>query len=267
MTARDRVVLLVLLVGGLLAGFWFVAVTPKREEARRLSEQISAERTRLEDAQRSEADARAAKARYRSDYATIARLGKAVPLDDDVPSLVYQVENAAIGSRVDFRTFKTTSSGSSAATTSGIGAIAAAGTAVKTNGAGTPSAPATQAASAALPPGATVGSAGFPTMPFAFTFEGSFFDMQRFFERVQEMVALRGTRLDVNGRLLSIDGFALAAGRKGFPQVKASLTATTYLLPPDQGLTGGATPQGPASGATASAGSGSTTTATVTGVK
>ncbi|HSD80396.1 MAG TPA: hypothetical protein VLB47_07030 [Solirubrobacteraceae bacterium] len=268
MTARDRVVLLVLLVGGLMAGFWFGVLAPKREESRKLSDQITAERARLDDARRSAREAQAAKARYDGDYATVARLGKAVPVDDDVPSLVYQLEHSATGAKVDFRSFKTTASGaSSAAPTSGIGAVAAAGTAVKTNGGTTPSAPATQAASATLPPGASVGSAGFPTMPFAFTFEGSFFDMQHFFDRVQRLVTVRGRRLDVNGRLLSIDGFSLSAGREGFPEVKASLSATAYLLPADQGLTGGATPQGPAAPGGSAAGGGPTTTATVTGVK
>ena len=39
--------------------------------------------------------------------------------------------------------------------------------------------------------------------------------------------------------------------RGGFPQVKATLSATTYLLPADQGLTAGATPAGPAGATTA----------------
>ena len=43
---------------------------------------------------------------------------------------------------------------------------------------------------------------------------------------------------------MTIDAFALSAGDGGFPQVKATLSATTYLLPADQGLTAGATPAG-----------------------
>jgi hypothetical protein len=46
-------------------------------------------------------------------------------------------------------------------------------------------APATQMASAALPPGAVVGSAGLPTMPFDLKFEGSFFHMSDFFGQVK----------------------------------------------------------------------------------
>jgi hypothetical protein len=269
MTARDRVVLLVLLVGGLMAGFWFGLLAPKREQSNQLAQQITAQRARIDDARRSAQRAQAAKSRYDRDYTMIAQLGKAVPVDDDVPSLIYQIENAASGAKVDFRAFKTTSTSTSSTPTSGIGAVAATGAAVKTNGAATPPVAATQTAAATLPPGASVGSAGFPTMPFAFTFEGSFFDMQKFFTRVQQLVTVHGQQLDVNGRLLSIDGFALSAGRAGFPQVKATMTATTYLLPAEQGLTAGATAQAPAGTAPVSStgGSGAATTATITGVK
>ena len=50
---------------------------------------------------------------------------------------------------------------------------------------------ATQAAAATLPPGATVGAAGFPTMPFTFVFNGRFFDMETFLARVNRLRARR----------------------------------------------------------------------------
>ena len=52
-------------------------------------------------------------------------------------------------------------------------------------------------------------------------------------------------------------------------QVKADLTSTAYLLPADEGLTNGATPNGPATvpaSTTTSSGATSTPTATATGV-
>lgn len=278
MTQRDRILVLVLAVTALVGGFWFAVLAPKREEAKSLGEQVAKEQTRLETARRSAAEARQAKARYDGDYAAVTRLGKAVPVDDDVPSLVYQLERAADGADVDFRAFKSVSGpASGGASTSAVGAVAQAGTAVKTNGgsesagASAPPAAASQAAAATLPPGATVGSAGFPTMPFSFVFQGSFFDMQRLLGNVQRLVTLRGDRIRVDGRLMTIDGFALEAGDKGFPQVRASLAATAYLVPAGEGSTGGATAQGPAAPSTAassgSGGSSATTTATATGVK
>jgi hypothetical protein len=82
-------------------------------------------------------------------------------------------------------------------------------------------------------------------MPFTFVFDGSFFNMEHFFEGVQKFANVNGDALAVSGRLLTVDSFALTASRFGFPKVKASINATAYLVPQDEGLTGGATPQGP----------------------
>jgi hypothetical protein len=70
-------------------------------------------------------------------------------------------------------------------------------------------------------------------MPFSFVFNGSFFDMETFFSEVQRFVRVKGDNVDVRGRLLSVDGFALTAGAGGFPAVKAEISATAYLLSPD----------------------------------
>ena len=69
-------------------------------------------------------------------------------------------------------------------------------------------------------------------MPFSFVFSGTFFDMERFFGDVQSFVRVDGKNVDVDGRLLSIDGFGLVAGPGGFPNVKANIVATAYLRTP-----------------------------------
>ena len=56
-----------------------------------------------------------------------------------------------------------------------------------------------------------------------------------------------GDQVVANGRLLTIDGFALKAGGPGFPTLDADFATTSYATPSDQGLTAGATPTGPAS--------------------
>ncbi len=48
------------------------------------------------------AQGQAAKSAFAHSYASIARLGEAVPADDNVPSLIYQIQSAASSSRVDF---------------------------------------------------------------------------------------------------------------------------------------------------------------------
>ena len=69
-------------------------------------------------------------------------------------------------------------------------------------------------------------------MPFSFIFSGTFFDMERFFGDVQSFVRVNGKKVNVDGRLLSIDGFGLVAGPGGFPNVKANIVATAYLRTP-----------------------------------
>ena len=271
MTVRDRIVLVVLLGAAVLAGFWFTQVAPKRETVKTLNADIATQRERLDQAQATEKQAGAAKQRYDSDYATVARLGKAVPVDDNVPSLVYQLESAAQGAKVDFRSLKLNASGGGAPTPAPAPAPAAPASSGSSSGTATASAAtpaATQAAAATLPPGASVGPAGFPTMPFTFVFDGSFFSMEKFLRNVDAFTRVRGEQVSVSGRLLSIDGFSLTASRTGFPKVKATLAATAYLLPADEGLTAGATPAGPTPASTAGTGAAataSTTAPTTTG--
>jgi hypothetical protein len=265
----------------LLAGFWFLLLSPKRHDAQSLSAKIGEAQQRLDKARQATAAASAARARYDADYAAVAKLGKAVPADDDVASLVYQLDHASRGAHIDFRSIKLESSGSSAPAVATPAAQAAAvsqasgssstgssptppasGSSSTTSASTTPPAtgvPATQSATAGLPPGSTVGSAGFPTMPFSFVFDGSFFDMEHFFEGVQGFASIGdGDNLSVHGRLLTVDSFSLSASRFGFPKVKAEINATAYLVPDSEGATGGATPQGPAAATpstTASSGS------------
>jgi len=113
--------------------------------------------------------------------------------------------------------------------------------------------PATQAAASALPPGAVVGAAGFPTMPFDFAFTGSFFKLQDFLTRLDRFTEVRGQEITVRGRLLTVDGFSLTPSAKGFPNMLASVRATAYLLPREQGVAAGASPAAPVPGAPAAA--------------
>ena len=284
MTARDRTVAMVIGAVALLAAFWFLALSPKRKDATALSTKISQAQQRLDTARQETATANAARQRYDADYATVAKLGKAVPADDDVASLVYQLDHMSIGSHIDFRSIALTASATgtpAAPAVAQAAAIASAGasssstppsgsspsssstppsgssssSSSSSSSTTTPPAtgvPATQSAAAGLPPGSTVGSAGFPTMPFTFEFDGSFFDMEHFFSGIQRFASATGDNVAVRGRLLTVDAFSLTASRFGFPKVKASISATAYLVPQDEGLTGGATAAGPATATAAS---------------
>lgn len=261
MTTRDRMVLAVVVLIAVVGGAWFTQIAPKRDEAGRLAAQVQAKRGELSAAQAAAAGARQAKEGFRSDLAAVVGLGKAVPADDDVPSLVYQIDTAAEGHGIDFRKLKLEAGAGGgapaaappAAQAAAIGQASGTGPTGATGPAGAAAAPAapaavpaTQSAAAGLPPGAAVGSAGLPTLPFSFTFDGSFFGMQRFFRELDRLVRLDGGGIDVRGRLVSIDSFSLSASRNGFPDVSASVGATTFVLPDAQGATAGATPAGPA---------------------
>ena len=286
MTGRDRIVVMVVAAVALLGAFWFLAVSPKRAEVKAVDAKIATAQQRLDAARSSVATAQQAKRDYDTDYAAVARLGKAVPLDDNVPSLIYQLQSASHSSKVDFRSLKLESSGASAPVAPAATAAAAPATAPDASKSGSSSsssssaatatpAPATQLAAAALPPGATVGAAGFPTMPFTFIFDGSFFDMEHMLRDVNRFLTANGKSLSVNGRLLSIDG-SFELHRAAYQRIFAR-AGTAYLRPADPGLTACATAAAPVAGGTTAAPAASTAstagstpappTAAATGVK
>jgi Tfp pilus assembly protein PilO len=262
----------VVLVAVLIGGGWFMLLAPQREQADKLGSQLSAQRAELDTALAEIAAGLQAKQGYGHAYATVARLGVAVPDDDDVPSLLLQVQQAASAAKVDFRVLK---AGQASAVAAPAPTPPASGTA--SSGA----TPAAAAAPAALPPGVAVGAAGFPTMPFDLQFSGRYFRLSDFVGRLEHFLVVRNRAVSVSGRFMTIDGIGLDAAPRGFPWLQASVAATTYLLPASEGLTDGATADGPAgatpastsaggsgsgSGSSTSSGAPATATASVTPV-
>ena len=109
---------------------------------------------------------------------------------------------------------------------------------------------ASAAAATQLPPGATVGPAGFPVMPFSFAFNGSFFDLGDFFKRLDSFVTARNKQLSVTGRLLTVDSLQLAPGDTGFPKIKATVggVAASVTGDPAVFVSVAAVHQGPSGG-------------------
>jgi hypothetical protein len=244
-TRRNSMLLAVVAVAAVVGAYWFMLLAPKRELATTLSSQIALKETELQTAQADEAKNLRARASYRSNYATVARLGKAVPPDDDVRSLMVQIDGAAGSSHVDFRSIS-------------VGSASGPATA-------------TEPGKVAGPPGSIVGSAGFSTMPFSLAFRGSYFNLGGFFQRLDRFVAVNDRGIDVTGRLVVLNGITLEPDG-AFPNIKAQISATTYLVPTTEGLLAGATPAAPGTGATGAAGkttpapaAPATTTATISG--
>jgi hypothetical protein len=223
-TKNKTLLIAVVAAAAATAAFWFLVLAPKREEASTLEAQIATKQTELATAQQTLASYQKSKANYGKNYASVVRLGKAVPDDDDVRSLLVQLDAEAGGTNVDFRT-------------------------VQIGGAGAPTAAAADAAGATgvqPPPGAvSVGSAGFSAMPFTFSFRGTFTNLSQFFSRMERFVTLRNEKLNVTGRLLRLETIDLQVDQQGFPNIRAQIGANSYLVPETQGLTAGATAQGP----------------------
>lgn len=230
MSTRDRTILAIVCLVAAVVGPWLLVISPKRDQAKKLEAQISSVQSQLANVQVQLAQGEHARAAFASSYTTMVRLGEAVPTDDNTPSLIYQLQSAAKKSRVQFQSLtfnagqgggSSSSSSSSSSTTSG-----------------------------SLPPGATVGPAGFPVEPFTFTFGGNFFHLADFVGRLQRFVTQSNKKLLVSGRLMSLNGITLAPSPNGFPEITATIAATTYLLPASEGLLNGATPSGPATSST-----------------
>jgi type II secretory pathway pseudopilin PulG len=229
-SARDRAVLAVVCVVAAILAPWLLVIQPKRDQAAKLQSQVNAEQSQLNTARTKLAAGAASRAAFATSYTTLVRLGEAVPTDDNTPSLLYQLQAAAKATGVDFQSL-TFNAGSS-------------------SGSPGPTSAAAAASSTPLPPGATVGPAGFPIEPFTFVFQGNFFHLANFFGRLQRFVVATNKHLSVSGRLMTLNAISLGAGANGFPNITATISATTYLLPAAQGLLNGATPAGPVASST-----------------
>ena len=102
LTDRDRKILMVLLALAVIAGYWFLILSPKREEASKASKQLSEQRDRRDKAVAQVSQLSSARTNYATEYAALLRIGKAVPTSVDMPSLLVQLDQASKGTGVDF---------------------------------------------------------------------------------------------------------------------------------------------------------------------
>ena len=181
MTGRDRIVVMVLGVLAVLAAFWILVVSPERNKADKLGAQVSTAHGELSSAEAQLASARAAQAQYPAAYASVVSLGKAVPAQDEVPSLIYQLEQSSNSKHVEFASISVGTEASGAAS---------------------------KTASTQVPAAA---AAGFTQLPFTFVFNGTFFDLEHVFTQLNGFAARNAANaLRVRGRLLTVQSVKLA---------------------------------------------------------
>jgi Tfp pilus assembly protein PilO len=237
LSSTNKLVVGMLALAVLAVAFWVLALGPKRQEASELGAQIEELKASLTQHRQEVAVALAARESFSADYQQLVVLGKAVPGDDDTASLLVQVNRLADDAGVTFRDLElSAAAGSAPAPTPAPAAVSASA----------PVSP-TEAAASMLPLGATIGPAGLAVMPYMLTFDGDFFEIADFVKGLDALVETANDRVAVDGRLITIDSFSLSPDpADGFPELQAAFTVTTYVTPPDQGVTAGATPASPA---------------------
>ena len=239
MTGRDRMVLLAVVVLAVIGAGWVLVVSPERKQASKLDAQVSAAKAELSSAEGKLASARADQSQYAAAYASIVNLGKAVPAEPEVPSLIFELEHATNQTQVDFTSIS--------------------------SGAGSSTSTAASSASAS-----SAAAAGFTQMPFTFVFNGGFFELEHLFKNLTGFTT-RGPAgaLTVSGRLLTVQSVKLAPvvttsgpGAKPKSTLSGTITATAYQLPAGQSVTAGASAGSPSGTPAAStSGASSSTTA------
>jgi Tfp pilus assembly protein PilO len=236
MTSTNRLIAAMLAVVAIAAAFWIMLLSPKREEAKELGAQVETLEASLAQHEAEVVEAEAAREEFPTEYQRLVVLGKAVPGDDDVASLLVQLNRISDRAGGSFREIQLTPA-------SGGGEAPAAPPVASPEG--TPVS-ATEVAASLLPLGAAIGPAGLAVMPYDVTFDGNFSDVANFIKGLDSLVKTGDDEVKVDGRLVTIDGFSLEADQeKGFPALQASFSLTTFLTPPSEGATGGATPETP----------------------
>jgi Tfp pilus assembly protein PilO len=223
-----------LVVAAVATAFWILALSPKREEANKLDTQVTQLEGSLAQHESEIATAEEARKEFPVDYQHLVVLGKAVPSDDETPSLLVQVNHIANHAGVRFQTLTLEAAASGEAEVS---------TPLTTAGGETVSA--TEASASLLPLGAAIGPAGLAVMPYSLTFTGDFFKIADFIKGLDSLVKTTNEKVGVDGRLVTINGFSLSEdGEAKFPALQANFSVTTYLTPPSEGTTAAASPEG-----------------------
>lgn len=259
MTSANRTIILLLLAVAGVAVFWFMMLSPKREEITVLDEQIAQLNSSIANSQQAAAAGERAKDSFSTDYAELVTLGKAVPDGDEQSALLVQLNRLGIRSDIFFSSISLESSGTSAppppapapsAATVEPSATAPPGEEGTSATPTTTPVPPTEASVAAVPIGANVGSAGLGVMPYNLLFTGNFFKLADFIASIDGLVTTADDgRLAVDGRLMTINGFALNPGSdEDLTKLTGNFAVTTFVTPAAQGLTAGATPAGPGTG-------------------
>src|SRR6266540_5031051 len=116
MRRNDQILLAALAGIGLLVAFWIIVISPKRNDAASLKDDIDQLHSQLSEAQQAVAAGEEARKSFDRNYRRLVVLGKAVPADSEQASLLVQLQRLADRAGVSFQAFDLSDSGSTAPT-------------------------------------------------------------------------------------------------------------------------------------------------------
>ena len=242
MNSTNRAILAVVVFAVIAGVFWTQMLSPKRQEVNELGADVERLESSLAQHEAEIAEAEAARGEFPTQYQRLVVLGKAVPKDEDVASLLVQVNRIADRAEGTFREITLSSAAGEAEAPPPAPA------------AGSEPASPTEVSASLMPLGASIGPAGLAVMPYEVTFDGGFFEIANFIKGLDRLVKTGDDDVNVAGRLVTINGFSLAAdAEKGFPWLEASFSLTTYLTPPGAPASAAGTPPGAPATATPAA--------------
>jgi Tfp pilus assembly protein PilO len=246
-----RTLIAVLVIAALAIAFWTLLLSPKRSEVAALGKESEELQSSLATAQGELAAGETARQAFADNYQQLVVLGKAVPASDESASLLVQLNGVANRSKVNFESLQQGTTGEAAAPAEAAPEPAPETAPAAGEGTSAPEGeseasaevPPSEAAASLSPLGSSVGPAGLDILPYNLSFKGSFFHVADFINGIDSLIRTNNSSLAVDGRLITLDGFALTGDSEtGFPMLDANFAVTTYLVPSDEGLVGGASP-------------------------
>jgi Tfp pilus assembly protein PilO len=216
MTPQVRALAVTIAVGvALFAALWFTAIAPKRSEKAKVDGNVAAQQARLDAAKAEVATYTASRKQFDGLLTELKGLDKAVPARGDISRMLRELQRRAKVRDSELRLVALKDP-----------AAAAAGTVPST-------------------PGAITGPGGLSALPFTFEYTGRYFDLLDILKTVRRSVRVTSGDLNVDGRLLTIDGLSFKPAGQDTKLTKAVLNATAYIAPD-----GAAAPEAPATAAT-----------------
>jgi Tfp pilus assembly protein PilO len=201
LSAQNRTVVMIVLAGvALVAALWVTAIGPKRTERGSVTANTSVAQQRVDELRRQVADYTAARRQFSGMMSELKRLDVAVPSRGAISELLRELQRRARArnSSLQLAALKT--------------AAAAPGTTTST-------------------PGASIGAGGLATLPFTFEYSGDYFDLVAILRAVRASVEARAGDLQIDGRLLTIDGLTFKRPTDGGKLTQAIVSATAYIAP------------------------------------